>query len=250
MNATTKQSKKSHRNMLTITVFIALALLIINSPETNAQPTGLEISSNITETAGETQPSNRTDLGGTITTITMDILQQNPRWKAYVGNLTGVLALDDNSGQSIFRWELGAEDVTGNIFMSKNNAIDWSIIQCSTVTLIEDEDTTLGFNPSAADTINRTFNETTHSAINIGTTLINQNTCRSTSTYVNNAQQTQSTASFQIILLSSSTNLVYATPINKGAASYKTGTQVDFQGIVPNEPGNPTTYYFYAEIGT
>lgn len=229
-------------------ILLTTLMLAINTAAQSDAPTGVEISGNVTETAGSVSPDNRTDEGGTITTMVLDVLQQNPRWKAYVGNLTGVLTLDDALGQSIFRWELGAESLTGEVYVSRSNTVSWGDIDCSNQTLIDDEDTFLGFSGTSADSVNRTFNETTHPTITVG--LLPLSNCRSTSTYVNSTAQSQALADFPLILLQDNDNVIFATPINQGADSYNTGTQADFQLIVPDQVGDTTTYYFYAEIGS
>ncbi len=231
-------------SLLSVFLFFLLAAQI-----SVAQPTGLEIQSGVTESRSDVSPDSRTDSGGTINTILVDVVQQNPRWKAYVGNLTGVLTLDDESGQSIFRWELEDEDVTGNVFISRSDSINWSDIDCPTDIDIENEDSSLGFSSTSADSVNRTFSEETHPTISIGLTNIDENTCRSTSTFVSNNPQDHNNADFPLILLASGSDLVYATPINKGTQSYNTGSLVDFQSIVPDQVVGTSTYYFYAEIG-
>ncbi len=228
-------------------LFILITILSL-ATSIAAQPTGVGISGNVTESAAEISPPNRTDEGGTITTLVMDVLQQNLRWKAYVGNLTGVLTLDDASGESIFRWELGAESMTGEVYISRSDSVNWGDIKCSNQTLINDEDLFLGFSGTSVDSVNRTFNETTHPTIEVG--LIPVDNCRSTSTFVNSAPQSQATADFPLILLQDDIDVIYASPINQGADSYSTGSQADFQVIVPDQVGDTTTYYFYAEIGT
>ena len=229
-----------------ITLFIfASFVFVVSVNESVAQPTGIIISENITETSGSTPPANRTDPGGTITTILVDVLQQNPRWKAYIGNITGVLSLDDADGQSIFRWELEAEDVTGNIFISRADVLDWGSVDCPTPQQIADEDSALGFSSSAADSINRTFTDT-HPSIFIG--IVEHENCPATSTYVNNAPQAGS-PDFPLVLLYTGTNMIYATPVNKDSQSFNGANNVDFQAIVPDQTVGTTTYYFYAEIG-
>ena len=242
-----------HANTLTKGSKASLAILLVSAvifflPLAYAQPTGVDIQDNITDSMGVTSPSNRTDEGGTITTLTLDVLQQNIRWKAYVGNLSGVLTLDDSSGQSIFQWQMGAQDLSGEIFVSRSDAIDWDNIECSNETVIESEQTFLGLGASSVDNINRTFNETTHPELTIGLVTLTQDTCRSQGTYVNNTAQSIASADFPIVLLASDLDVVFATPINSGSDSYNTGEQVDFQIIVPNNPADTTTYFFYAQI--
>src|SRR5690606_768695 len=104
-------------------------------------------------------------------------------------------------------------DLTGDLFVSRSNAVAWGTIACSSGSLIADEDTALGFSSLSADSINRTFNETAHPGLVVGTETINSDTCRSTSTYVNSTAQDQSSADFPIIVLGSGTDVVYTTPI-------------------------------------
>lgn len=235
-----------NKKKLPIIFFMALSFMFMFSlTNTLAQPTGIVISDNITETAGATLPAQRNDSGGTITTLIVDVLQQNPRWKAYIGNISGVLSLDDAAGQSIFRWELEAEDVTGNIFISQGDTINWGSVDCSTAQQILDEDTALGFSSGAADSVNRTFIDT-HPSITIATTTYSN--CPSTSTYVNNAAQA-GTPDFPLVLLNTGTQMIYATPVNKESQSFNGAKLVDFQAIVPDQVVGTTTYYFYAEIG-
>lgn len=236
---------KNKQKVLVILFIVASFMFVLSIQKSIAQPTGVIISENITETSGSTPPDDRTDAGGTITTLIIDVLQPNPRWKAYIGNLTGVLSLDDADGQSIFRWELEAEDVTGTIFISRANTLDWGSVDCPTPQEIADEDSTLGFSSSAADSINRTFIDT-HPSIFIG--VAEHENCPATSTYVNNAPQV-GTPDFPLVLLYESTNMIYATPVNKDSQSFNSANNVDFQAIVPDQTVGTTTYYFYAEIG-
>ena len=216
----------------------------------SANPTGVTISDNITESMTINPPSNRTDEGGTITTLVLDVLQQNSRWKAYVGNMSGMLTLSDADGQSIYQWQMGGADLTGNLFISGSDSIIWENVECSNQTMIYDEETLLLFDSNNVDSINRTFNETTHPELTVGLNTIPQDSCRSTSTFVNDAPQSQSNADFPLVLLTTGDRLIYTSPVINQGASYSTGTEADFQAIVPDiDSGDSTTYFFYAEIG-
>ena len=80
---------------------------------------------------------------------------QTPRWKAYVGNVTGRLVLDDVNYKSIFDWRVAS--VTGKVYATRNSTVDWSTITCSDRTTVENEDTYMNMSLSNPDTINRTF---------------------------------------------------------------------------------------------
>lgn len=230
---------------------IILTLIILSSIIVKADPSGAAVVGNWTETSSSAIPDNRSDAGGTITTMTLNTLQQNANWKAYVGNISGTLTLDDSTGATIYRWALDTAEVTGEVYVSRSSGVDWSVLNCSDITNITNEQTFLGMAADSVDSINRTFNYTTHQSITVAGRTITQNTCRSTSTYVADAAQSIATADFQEILLASQTDVVYVSKINQGSQSYNAANNVDFQLIVPDDVTVANTrYYFYVEIGS
>jgi predicted lipoprotein with Yx(FWY)xxD motif len=181
----------------------------------------------------------------------MDAAQQNSQWKAYVGNITGSLRLDDSAGNTIYQWSLGDSVVTGEIYASRSSSITWSSTNCSNATTILNEQTALGMNASAVDSIQNTFNETTHPGLLVAGRGITLNTCSATSTFVNSARQAQASADFPELLLQDTTNLIYTTIINQDNQGYLGSTTYDFQMIVADTPTAASTmYYFYAELGS
>jgi hypothetical protein len=227
----------------------ATILLIVNL--VSADPAGLTINSNATDYGRIVTPGNRTDPGGTITTLLVDAAQQDSQWKAYVGNITGSLRLEDSAGNSIYQWSLGAAAVTGEIYASRASSITWSSVNCSTAATIISEQTAIGMSAGDVDSIHYTFNETTHPAFSVAGRGITLNTCNSTSTFVNNARQAQASADFPEMLLHDTTNLIYTTLINQDSQGYVGSTTYDFQMIVADNPSaTSTTYYFYAELGS
>jgi len=158
------------------------------------------------------------------------------------------LTLDDSNGKSIYQWAMSNTDLTGEVYAAKVSNPTWSTINCSTQANITAEDTIIGFTATSIDSINETFNETTHNPIMIAGR--NMTSCRSTSTYVSDAKQAQASAYFQEVLLTSgSSNIIYASPINQGKASYNDGL-VDFQMMLADDVTTAiTTYYFFVELG-
>ncbi len=224
---------------------IALTLMAVQA---HAQPTGTTIDFNETDAPGEAAPDSRTDDGGSITTMVVDALQQNPRWKAYIGNITGSLTLDDSGGSTIYNWALDPSEITGEIYSSRNDSVSWIDIQCADGATITSEETFLGMTSTAPDSLSNTFNETIHPALSIGTQNIGADTCNSTSTFVNSARQSQAAADFPLILLEDTANIVYVSPINPETTGYD-GSTFDFQMILANNPSATTPYYFYVELG-
>ena len=215
-----------------------------------AEPTGTTISSNSTDPGGSSNPSNRSDSGGTITTMVLDAFQQNTKWKAYIGNITGSLTLDDSSGNTIYDWSLNAAGISGEVYVSRASSISWSLIDCAVQGIIDTEHTALSIGGGDADSINATYNYTTHNSIVVAGQTINADACGfATHTFESDTRQAQGSANFQAVLLDDDTNLVYATPISQDTTAYDSSTPVDFQVIVADDPSTAdTTYYFYAEI--
>ena len=88
----------------TLIVIFAVFLLAMAAFISYADPSGTTISSNTTSTAPTLPPASRNDSGGTITTMILNTIQQNAKWKAYIGNITGSLTLDDANNKTIFDW--------------------------------------------------------------------------------------------------------------------------------------------------
>jgi len=237
----------------------AAALLVIGallyaaslSLEAAATPTGATVT-NISHDTGPTfTPGNRSDDGGTINTVNLDSTQQNFGWKAYVGNVTGKLTLDDANQNTIYDWTLST--VTGEVYVSRSNSIDWSSgsISCASQATIASEQSFIGGSASDDDSINNTYNYTKHATMQVGVNTIQNSTCRATYTYVNDAFQgaSESTNFTAILLEDSGSNLIYATFIEQDATGFD-GSTYDFQVIVPDQDNSSiVTYYFYLEIG-
>lgn len=237
------QSKKVVKAMAFVLVIAFLLLsLVYKAHKIQALPIGPTLTYQGNETINST-PASRTDKPGYIHFLNFSALQQNNRWKAYVGNVTGQLTLDDSSGNTIYDWTLTS--ITGEVYASRASSITWSNINCSNHTSISLEETALGMSSSDDDSINKTFNETNHyTMVTAGRTMHSGN-CRAQFTYVNDAPQT---TNFEELLLSDGANFVYATFINESSTGFD-GNIEDFQMIVADMETNPQTYYFWVELG-
>jgi len=230
--------------LVIVLIFLISVSFASSVPTAPVAPTYV---SNTTYTSGIVNRS--IDAKGTITTITMSATQQDYKWKAYVGNVSGKLALANANGVAIYDWNTGT--VTGEVYVSRFSNINWGSVNCVDQPSINAEQTGISMSSSAADSINATFNATNHRAFNVSTTLVNG--CRSTATYINGLPQSMGpTASFQEVLLrdTGTGNLVYTSLINAATAGYN-NQNYDFQIIVgENESATvPTMYYFWVELG-
>jgi hypothetical protein len=240
-------AKKVLASFLVIVISLLIGTSFVNL--VSGEPGGVNIVSNFTEQPNATPATSLTTAGGTFTTLVLNGSFQNPRWKAYVGNISGVLTLDNTGGYTIFNWNLST--ITGEIYVTRNSTINWPSINCTTQAKIAAEQQFLSMNDSSVDSINKTFNYTIHKSFYVSTTNIPQSTCRSLATYVNDARQTMNiNAVFQEVLLAdTNTNIIYTTLIEDNTIGFDSG-RYDFQMIVPEDETKttPTTYYFFAEL--
>ena len=76
-------------------VLLSFMILIVSSLFAYAEPSGPTITFIANETKDPAAATLINTTGGSITTMALNATSQNLRWKAYVGNVTGTLTLDD-----------------------------------------------------------------------------------------------------------------------------------------------------------
>lgn len=242
---------KEQRNNMISFVSVFLIMLSLFSSYSYATPYGPTITFIANETKQPTSATMINTSGGTITTVVLNTTTQNLRWKAYVGNITGRLTLDDASDNTLYDWSL--TEVPGEIYAARSSdPINWSGINCSNSTHIELEEIALN-HTNKDDNISSTFDVKDHREFYVGSRQILQDTCYSVHTYVNSTSQQ---SLFEEVVLydgtnSTNGNVVYATPFEQDAYGFDNSTY-DFQMIVP-EVGlaswtSSTAYYFYVEL--
>jgi hypothetical protein len=231
--------------------FIGLIGLLIISKLALALPSapGITYVSNSSAVSGLVNRS--VDAKGTITTVLLSANQQDYKWKAYVGNVTGKVALADANQMTIYDWNLGTSQ-GGKVLVSRFSNIDWTSIACANQTTIDSEETGIAMSTTAADNINSTFTYNTHKTFNVGVIPISG--CRSTATYINGTSQGALTSGsyFQEVLLRDTvTNHMIYTSLMESAHNGFDSQPHDFQLLVAeNESATvPTTYFFWVELG-
>lgn len=233
-------------NILAIICIIVLFLISLGS----SLPSGdISFSSNTTSAFDGYNASNDSAQGGTITTIIFNASQQTMKWKAYIGNISGSLSLRNSDNFTLYDWSLNEN--LGEIYASRANNVNWSSMNCTNQTLIDNEEALLSFDPSSIDSINNTFNNSVHKGFYVSGTNITNSTCRAIMTNINNSDQGLSESGlFQEVLLSDKTNLVYASILETDLLGYNNQT-FDFQMILADTESTSTitTYYFYIELG-
>jgi len=212
-------------------------------------PDSVVVESNQTKSAAGAYMLNTS--GGYVTILNLTANIQNPRWKAFIGRVTGSFTLDDASGSTVYDWALAT--VAGEVYATRNSStINWNNLTCASVASLNLENTRLS-HTSPADNLTVTFNVSsgaTHREFFVASRNISQNSCPTLNTYVNN--NTQDSVFEEVALYEAiGSNIVYATILEQDAAGYD-GRPYDFQMIVP-EVGTPgwdgaTAYYLYVEL--
>jgi hypothetical protein len=230
-------------------LLVGLVLLWALAWHANGAPTGLNITYNRTLNYTPQPAASLTTVGGSFTVLSLNVTSQSLRWKAYVGNISGLLTLDDGSGATIYDWHLS--QVQGEIYATRNVSFDFSTVVCANSSTISQEEAYLNHTTGDPDSINGTFNTTVHKGFYVGVSLISHSTCPAISTYVNDTRQSGGeNARFQEVLLADDAeHVVFAALLESDRSGYD-NQLYDFQMIVPenNLRPAPTPYYFYAEI--
>ena len=230
-----------------ILIMVAIALANIWT-SVSAIPVGPNWTYVKNETAATVSAAKINTTGGSITTMVLNATTQNLRWKAYVGNVTGSLTLDDAAGFTIYDWTLS--EIVGEVYATRTpNSINWARVNCSTSQNITTEEVAINHTNNPNDNISTTFNEQKHDAFFVGTVSIAANGCSSLHTYKNNTNQS---ADFEEMLLHDGVNMIYATILENNTMGYTPNQTYDFQMIVPEVAleswASSTAYYFYVEL--
>ncbi|MDA3836418.1 MAG: hypothetical protein PF542_02235 [Nanoarchaeota archaeon] len=240
-----KENKIEKRGILLLvaTLMVVTSLMFI----TAVTPTGTDgLVYGVNETKSVTAGTEVNISGGVISTFNLTANMQNPRWKAFVGNVIGSFTLDDSSANTIYDWTLAS--VTGRIYATtKLTTPTWGSIACASTADLETENTAMSHS-GANDNITATFSDVTHGLFFAAGIQINANQCTHT---VNPYVGDVSTTAFEEVALWDGGNAVYAGLLEEDATGYD-GTAYDFQMIVPENGANgfsgSTAYYLYVEL--
>lgn len=227
--------------LLSLVLFLSLVTFV------TATPTGAGISSNSTDTGPTSSTTGITNNRSTISTLILNASQQDQHWKAYIGNVSGSLSLEDSSRSAIYDWSLTT--TTGEVFASNTSNLQFTTVACADASTISSMETKMNMTASDVDSLSSTFNSTDHTPTVVSGTSLSG--CDMTSLYVNSASQGQNNAAdFQEFLMKEGTsNLVFVSILNDNTVGYN-GAQYDFQMIVPeSDTQSASTYYFWLELG-
>ena len=237
---------RGNSNSIAMTIIIVLGAIIVIGMTTQAQPQGpTSVQEGPSERYQGSAPYAIDAQAGNVTELSIHATSISRFWAGYYGNITGTIVLANANNDSLYEWD--ATSPQGQIYASRNDSLQWSLVVCANDTLIvqEELDMNMGNSP---ERINLTFQYQSHPGFWVGSNEITANNCKSTNLFDDNGFQTN--AFFQI-LLQEGQSAIYTTIIDPETIGFD-GNPYDFQMIVPEDgsQGNTetTTYYFYVEI--
>ena len=187
--------------------------------------------------------------GGYIVTYNFVSNEQNTRWKAFVGNVSGTLKLADADSYSIFEWSRAT--TSGEVYATRTpNTISWSNINCSTAVNKSTEEIAIGHTANPNDNISATFNDSDNKEFYVGTEHFQASNCSTINLNVNNTRD--AVDDFEEISLHDGTYMIYAAIVENDKFGYTNINRTyDFQIMVPENATAGATqlaYYFYVEL--
>lgn len=259
--------------IILLSIFLSLVLTAVHAVPIGPTVTilGNQSKASAVATKVNTTINGTISPGGYIFTASLNSIQQNTRWKGYVGNVTGTLVLDDANDNRLFAWTLST--VTGEVYATRASGnINWTGINCTWIyegsrranesnRSAEAAENAALSHTNKDDNITTTFSNTNHSSITIGSVVIGKNECFSAQTYQSGAAQVfanSNDANFTQVILydgafnTSGGNIVYETKIENDITGYRSDSTYDFQMILPENGAvgfsSSTAYYFYVEL--
>ncbi len=246
-------------NHLRNAVVTIIALSFLSAALVSADPSGPNIFTIVNSSrAPLTQASSLVAWAGNITQLNIAGSSTTKSWAGYFGNVSGYLTLSDSNNRSLFNWTSATP--LGEIYATTSQTINWSQgnIRCwnftqttglVNLTQLENE---FNISPGDGDGVDETFSFSgVHSGFFTGLNEVTANTCPRVSLFNGTGVSGQTT--FQEVILEDQTynKTIFATPIENNKLGF-TNELTDFELIVPEDghyDSNPTTYYFYVEIG-
>jgi len=192
--------------------------------------------------------------------------QNTHRWIGYVGNITGNISLQDDSGNNLYEWDLAV--TSGEIYATRFHGgsspdpirngnqrdsgqvggaydyVDWTNMQCASPTMINNESGMLGHNDQVDnDALNNTFLNNSNFHTNgmdftVADRYIDVSAQNCSGTFLNTNPDSDTTEYWQMTVLEdgyadyADGDIVYAAIVENNAVGFN-GKTYDFQMILP-----------------
>jgi hypothetical protein len=258
-------------SLIVFTIVFFLVLTFHISLVIAVEPFGATVNPLTSESASEDSPQGVDAVAGNVTQLDIFGFTVTQSWQGYFGNVTGVLTLEDGSGNVMYNWSETSPE--GEIYASTNNSINWNYIQCFNFTADGDygDDTSNAGNTSQSGTnltilenmfnikfddvdgVNETFDlfGTGHNRFYTSNLEFTEGECRNTRIFSAGGGEIDN--QFEEVLLYEPTtrSVVFAGLLNEDIQGFDSNPH-DFEMLVL-EDGHGTdtqtdTYYFWVEL--
>lgn len=275
--------------VLGILTFISLMSTFIVYGDQNGGPTGASsatVEDTQTLNISKYSPTLIKAQAGNVSRLTLTGVSVTQAWQGFYGNVTGTITLDDMQNWTFYDWQIA--EPQGEIYAANATISNWETVHCfnysnngteytysydggakTTTTFIAlnltEIEKSYNITPNDYDGVDETFNETgkviggiAHNTFYVGQIQITNGTCPATSTYINDARNTD--ADFQNVMLTvnNTETIIFTTIIEEKQSDNRSNHQGfnnashDFQILVLDDGhlGNEvsTSYYFYVEL--
>ncbi|MDD9953506.1 MAG: hypothetical protein OXR66_04155 [Candidatus Woesearchaeota archaeon] len=181
--------------------------------------------------------------GGNVTDLNLSVVQITNTWQGLYGNVTGDIILQNSLQHTFYNWTLA--NLTGEVYASRALDVNFPSVACALPANIATEDSFLG-STGAADSVNNTFNQTTHPTFSVGIVSITNDTCPSTNVFGSAGQD--STQYYEMLLVDGANKTLYTSILQPDTAGFNTNVN-DFEILVPTRAEALETYYIWIELG-
>lgn len=261
--------------LISVLLVVLLSVSVIALEPFGASVTPTTPSDRATQDGAGTDPNA---IAGNVTFLDVTGFSITQSWQGYWGNVTGVITLEDNSGNVMYNWSESSPE--GEIFASTNSSLEWNYIQCFNHTAdgTYADDTgnaggTSAFGTNALilntefsleqddpDTVNVTFGDgthpqgegLTHDLFIVNSLQFDAGECEAATHLFADSNSSEDSAFQEVLMYEPSTfSVVYATILDEDELGFN-DEPMDFQMIVmENGHGTDTsvdTYYFWVEL--
>lgn len=220
---------------------LLVAIVMLYSVFVLADPIGADLTRGADSRRVDASVGSQTANAGNVTQLDIDQVKITQIWQGFYGNISGTITLDNADNDTFYDWSMAT--ISGEIFATRTAVSSWSSVNCSTSAELQAEETSLGITNTWSDSINETFDSTSHPDFFVASR--NMTTCYSTQAY-----NSGGTGEFWNVMLNTdATNVVYTTIISDDGDGFN-GDSWDFELLVPTNysASGVATYYFYAEL--
>jgi hypothetical protein len=222
--------------LLVILVMIT-ATMVLADPD----PLGASLTTGPSSRGTDPGVNNATAGAGNTTPLNLAQTRITDTWQGFFGNVSGQIVLENAVGNNFYDWSVTS--LTGEVYATRNQVSDWSTVNCSNITYMQSEETSLSIVLNATDGVNETFISTSHPGFSVGTTEVSG--CPSTRPYNSTAQ---SGMFWNVLLRTTSVSSIYTVLLADDQNAFDGGT-ADFEILVPvNRTTGQAVYFFYTEI--